>query len=416
MSVPSVVRASGARFTHGGAGLGEALDGFLAARPRPPRLLGLGEPTHGVEVFCELRNMVLRHLVRVWGFRSVVVESDCLAGLVVDDHVASGTGDVEEVMAAGFSHGFGDLATNRELVQWLRGYNAGRGADERVRFHGFDGPVEITGASSPRAALGGLHGYLSEHLGAVPHAWERIDALAGADGEWTEPGAMSDPRRSVGASERARELRVVADDLAGVLSAEAPGLVAATSREAFERARLFARTARGLLRYHAVMARVEEDDATRMARLVAARDAMMADNLRAVARVERDRGPSLVFAHNQHLRRGAGAMTMAGRELGWWCAGAIAAVDLGREYAVIAADAGTFPGLGAAGADTFQGVLGRAAGEGALWPADRLAAALEGEQVARRADADHTYFPLGPGDLGGVDGVLFVGDAAPGRG
>ncbi|WP_394329339.1 erythromycin esterase family protein [Nocardiopsis sp. CNR-923] len=218
MSVSSAVRGAGALFAHGGAGLGEALDAFLASRPRPPRLLGLGEPTHGVEVFCELRNMVLRNLVEVWGFRSVVMESDCLAGLAVDDYVASGGGNLNEVMDTGFSHGFGDLATNRELVRWLREYNAERDAQERVRFHGFDAPMEMTGASSPRAALSGLHGYLSEHLGSVPHAWERIDALAGEDGVWTEPGAMFDPGRSVGASERARELRVVADDLAAVLS------------------------------------------------------------------------------------------------------------------------------------------------------------------------------------------------------
>ncbi|WP_394329340.1 hypothetical protein [Nocardiopsis sp. CNR-923] len=122
-----------------------------------------------------------------------------------------------------------------------------------------------------------------------------------------------------------------------------------------------------------------------------------------------------MFAHNQHLRRDASAMSLGGTEVVWWSAGAIAAVDLGEEYAVIAADTGSFPGLGAAGADTFQGVLRQAAGEGALWSADRLAAALEGAAVAGRADADYSYFPLDPGDLCGVDGVLFVGDAAPGR-
>ncbi|WP_116247357.1 erythromycin esterase family protein [Nocardiopsis sp. FIRDI 009] len=418
MSVALAVRSAGACFSRGGAGLGEAVDAFLDSRPRPPRLLGLGEPTHGVEVFAGSRNRLLRHLVRVWGYRSVALESDCLAGLAVDDHVTSGVGDVEEVMAVGFSHGFGELAANRELVEWLRAYNAGRAEADQVRFYGFDAPVEITAASSPREALSGLHGYLTEHVGAerVPHAWARIDELVGEDGAWTEPEAMFDPRRSVGASARARELRVVTDDLVGVLSAEAPGLVAATSVRELERARLYARTARGLLRYHAVMACAEEGRGARMARLVAARDAMMADHLRAVVRGERGRGPSLVFAHNQHLRRDRGGMTMGGEELTWWSAGAVAATDLGGEYAVIAADAGSVPGLGVAGADTFQGVLREAAGEGALWRADRLASALAGAPVARRADSDHTYFPLDPEDLGGVDGVFFVGEAAPGSG
>ncbi|MFC7649418.1 erythromycin esterase family protein [Streptosporangium lutulentum] len=72
-----------------------------------------------------------------------------MTGLVVDDYVTSGTGTLDEVMERGFSHGFGASAANRELVRWMRAYNDGQPASERLRFAGFDAPLEMTGAASP---------------------------------------------------------------------------------------------------------------------------------------------------------------------------------------------------------------------------------------------------------------------------
>ena len=121
--------------------------GLLPARPR---LLALGEPTHGEDVLLDLRNDLFRQLVEQEGYRTIAIESDCMMGLVVDDYVTSGTGILDEVMGRGFSHGWGASAANRELVRWMRAYNDGRPVSERLRFAGFDGPLEITGAASPR--------------------------------------------------------------------------------------------------------------------------------------------------------------------------------------------------------------------------------------------------------------------------
>ena len=120
--------------------------GLLTARPR---LLALGEPTHGEDVLLELRNDLFRQLVEQEGYRTIAIESDCMMGLVVDDYVTSGTGILDEVMERGFSHEWGAFAANRELVRWMRAYNDGRPVSERLRFAGFDGPLEITGAASP---------------------------------------------------------------------------------------------------------------------------------------------------------------------------------------------------------------------------------------------------------------------------
>ncbi len=129
-------------------------------------------------------------------------------GLVVDDYVTSGTDTLDEVMERGFSHGWGAYPGNRELVRWMRAHNErvdrdGRPASERLRFAGFDGPLEITGAASPRQALTALHGYLAARVDAdlLPCTAETLDRLLGADDRWTEPAADDGPgpvRRAVG--------------------------------------------------------------------------------------------------------------------------------------------------------------------------------------------------------------------------
>ena len=269
--------------------------GLLPARPR---LLALGEPTHGEDVLLELRNELFRQLVEQEGYRTIAIESDCLMGLVVDDYVTSGTGTLDEVMERGFSHEWGAFAANRELVRWMRAYNDGRPASEQLRFAGFDGPLEITGAASPRQALTALHAYLTAWVDAdlLPCTAETLDRLLGADDRWTNPAAMMDPSQSVGQTPEAKQLRLLADDLVALLDAQTPHLIAASSRDDWDRARLYGRTATGLLRYHYWMA---DTSPSRMARLLGVRDSMMAANLLAIA----ERGPALVHAHNGHLQR-----------------------------------------------------------------------------------------------------------------
>lgn len=369
------------------AGLRRALDELLAARTEPPALLALGEPTHGIEAFPLLRNEVLRHLVER-GYRSIVLETDFFAASVVDDYVAGATAEIDDVLATGFSHGFGAQPANRELVAWLRTHNAGRAPRDRVRFLGFDAPVEYSAAPGPRRALTTAIGYLPEALRPAVHD---LDTLLGDDTDWTDPAAMFDPAASIGDSERARALRVVADDVASALRRAAPSLRPA----GYDHAVAHARTAQGLLRYHAAMAGPAPD---RIANLVSLRAEMMADNLLAIVAREGPRGPSLVFAHNGHLLR-----ARAG-EVSWGSAGALVALTLGERYLFLATDANPHSDPG-----TLQHVLAEATTRRALFPTPALRAALPrsigtGEPIVRG------HIPLDPADLDGADAVIFIAD------
>ncbi|MFJ9008480.1 erythromycin esterase family protein [Streptomyces canus] len=381
-----------------------AVMGLLPARPR---LLALGEPTHGEDTLLELRNELFRRLVEQEGYRTIAIESDCMRGLVVDDHVTSGTGTLDEVMEYGFSHGWGSCAANRELVRWMRAHNEGRPASERLRFVGFDGPLEITGAASPRQALTALHGYLAARVEAnlLPCTTETLDHLLGADDRWTDPAVMRDPARSVGQSAEAGRLRLLAEDLVTLLDVQAPHLITATSRDDWERARLYGRTATGLLRYHHSMA---DTSPTRMTRLCALRDAMMAHNLLAVAA----RGPALVHAHNSHLQREKSSMQTWEGRVEWWSAGALVSARLGAAYAFVASALGTIrhQGVGTPPPDTVEGLLYALPQDPCLIDARRLATALGDTPPAPRGSPWFGYAPLDPAHLAAVDGLVFVKD------
>ncbi|MFC8080431.1 erythromycin esterase family protein [Streptomyces sp. NPDC057307] len=400
-----------------------AVERFLNARGQRPRLLGLGEPFHGEETFPLLRNDLLRGLVGHTGCRCVALESDCLAGRLVDDYVLGGTWHLDQVMADGISHGFGAFPANRALVEWLGEHNRGRAPGDQVRFAGFDAPMENSaesGAHSPRAALDMLHTFLMANRPSVPHSWSRIEDLLGDEARWTNPAATMDPSQSIGDSAGVRELRLITDDLGRLLTSQAPQFTEDNTSDAvptdalpsdpLRDAELAARTAAGLLAYHAVLART--DPRERMESCMGIRDAMMAANLRALATREHDHGhgPVLAFTHNEHLRRNAA------RNVGWSPAGAHLARTYGRDYVAIATAIGSAPhrGIGEPPADTVEGLLAATTSTPRLVPLAELTELVaESTALTTRATENRGYFPLDPARLTDFDAVLFLPHIAP---
>jgi len=380
----------------------------MALLPNRPRLLALGEPTHGERTLLDLRNELFRQLVDHEGYRTITVESDCLRGLIVNDYVASGAGTLDETMERGFSHGWGAEAGNRELVRWMREYNHARPRAEQLRFAGFDGPLEIDAAESPRQALTTLHAYLSHWVDPELMACtaDTLERLLGADDRWTNPAAMTEPATSVGRAPEARELRLIADDLVALLNAQAPHLIAVTSPDELDQARLYGRTATGLLRYHFAMA---DSAPSRMTRLGALRDQMMAENLLALA----ERGPTLVYAHNSHLQRDKSTMQMWQGPVQWWSAGALVNAHLGQEYAFLATALGTIRhhGVDTPPPDTIEGLLYPLPEDRYILDTRSITDAAGNVPPAPRVSPWFGYAPLDPAHLGQIDGIVFVKDA-----
>src|SRR5262249_3751832 len=157
----------------------------------------------------------------------IAIESSFPRARFVNDYVAgSQTASYEAVQEIGFSHGFGRAEPNRELVEWMREYNAERGNQVNLRFYGLDGPTEMTGTDSPRQLLNFALDYLASVDGpAGQDRRRRIDLLLGKDTDWENSAAMMDPSQSIGLSPAAAELRIETENLITELCIRRPELV-----------------------------------------------------------------------------------------------------------------------------------------------------------------------------------------------
>lgn len=381
----------------------------LDALPAAPDVVALGEPLHGDPAFLAWWAAALDRLVER-GVRSVALETDASAALVLDAWVRGGPGSLDDVLATGFTHGFGQRAGMRELVAGLRVRNDERAPDDRVAVHGFDLPTEASGAPTPRPHLEHVHAYLVATLGAtsVPVTAEALDGLLGPDAPWGTWEAQIDAAHSVGGSAAAISLRATADDLLAALYAGAPRLVAATSPAAWQATEVHGRSALGLLRYHAVAARPWPRD-ERLLRLLSARDAEMARHLLAIRGRERRRGPTAVLAHDRHLQRARSTWELDDRSAEWTSAGAIVAAVAGERYHHVAALLGASAAVGAG--DPPAGSLEAAARGRGGWVDDP--ATLAGPAARDDIAAEHAYLPLGPEALPGADTVVLLDGIAP---
>ncbi len=404
----------------------DAVDKMIAALGGPPDLLGLGEALHGGEDILIVRNMLFKHLVENHGYTAIAIESSFPRGRVVDGYVnGRGPGSYGGISDTGFSHGFGRLDANRELVEWMQSYNASPLHDMKLRFYGFDSPTEMTGTDSPRQVLTFVLDFLDsvDDEGGDQGRRSRIESLIGSDSAWESMDALMDPEKSRGASLESKELRAETEDLIAELERRQPELIKKSDVGQYSEALQYARVARQLLAYHAEMAR---DSKNRVANLLGIRDAMMADNLLYMLSRERARGKVFSFAHNRHLQRGKIEWELGPHTNRWWPAGAHLTEVLGPRYKVIGSGVGTSQENGIAPPEqgTLEAMMtaGRDRGEwdGVFIPTKRRNGISEQEmsEIPTRSGStkNSTYFPLDKKSFKDFDYLMILESTGYSRG
>lgn len=399
--------------------LDAAVDRMVAALGGSVELLGFGEALHGGEEILQLRNRLFQRLVEAHGYSAIAIESSFPRARAVNEYIAGrGPASYEEVREAGFGQAFGVLEANRELVEWMRRYNADPAHRVKLQFYGFDIPTGTLGIASPRQVLGFALDYLAAHDSAAGRACrERIEPLLGQDSDWENPAAIADPAKSIGLSPEATALRIETEELISKLRVRRPELVARSGASSYEEALHYASVARQLLSFHAAMAR-ESDHAERLG----IRDALMADNLAYVLSRERGRGKVLVFAHNSHLKRGRAHWQMGAALHTWWPAGAHLDALLGPRYAVVGSAVGVSEanGIGRPEPGTLEALLTGAPGLGRLIPTHRgralPSAAVVGLPTRSGSVKNPTYIPLSPESLADFDWLAVLDTATYNRG
>jgi erythromycin esterase-like protein len=397
-----------------------AIGTMISALGDDVELLGMGEPLHGAEEFLNFRNRLFRRLAEAHGYCAIAIESSFPRAWLVNEYISGrGRASFDEVQEKGFSHGFGHSQANRELVEWMRSYNAEPGNRAKLRFYGFDSPTEMTGTDSPRQLLCFALDYLAaldRESGEARR--QRIEALLGSDADWENPAALMDPSKSIGLSPAAAALRIEVEDLLTELRIRGPELAARSDEATFFEAVQHAALARQFLSYHAALAR---DSSQRLVELLGIRDLMMADNLAYMVRQERGRGRVLAFAHNKHLQYGPVEWQLGPNRLVWWPAGAHLRQIVGKCYAVLGMAVGCSEthGIGKPAAGTLEAYLSSTDGSARLIPThggqNVPQAALRNLPVRCGSTANSTYFPFCAQSFTDFDWLAMLSESADKR-
>ncbi len=380
------------------------VDVLVNSLPSSVELLGFGEALHGGEEIMVFRNHLFKHLVASHGFCAIAIESSFPHSVLVNEYVAGrGPATYEAIEHAGFSNRFGSLVANRELVEWMRRYNADPSHIVKLRFYGFDMPQSRIGLASPRPVLHFVTAYLAS-VDSTAGEWyhQRIEPLLGQDSDWENLAAYTDYQQSYGRSPAATALRAVTEDLISALRLRRPEFGGGSDAARYNEALHYADTARQLLNYHAAHA-----GGAGLCELLSIRDALMADNLVAIVERERSRGKVLAFAHNAHLQRGSVTglsswqQTLGAEDFTWWPAGAHLEQLLGQGYAVIGSAVGVSPenGIEQPEADTLEAQLIASPGPARLIPtyhSKGLSAALAALPKRSASVKNMSYIPLSP--------------------
>ena len=401
--------------------LNAAVDKVIAALGAAVDVLGFGEALHGGEDILILRNRLFQRLVEAHGYSAIAIESSFPRARVVNEYVAGrGPASYEAVQDSGFSYGFRRLDANRELVEWMRRYNATPSQRVKLQFYGFDSPTEMTCIDSPRHVLHFVLDYLTSIDSASGQKRRaRIDALLGSDFDWENPAALMDPTKAVGLSDAAIALRIETEDLMTELRIRRPELVGKSDEDRYREAVQYASVARQLLNYHAALARQSSE---RLVELLGIRDAMMADNLAYMVSRERGRGKVLAFAHNSHLQRGKAQWHLGPQVNTWWPAGAHLSEMLGPRYAVIGSAVGVSEanGIGQPEAGTLEARLTALPGPARFVPTHKghglPPADIAALPIRSGSMKNPSYFALTPQSFTDVDWLAVLDSTAYNRG
>lgn len=103
------------------------------------RVIGLGEPEHGIHEFLTFRNRVVEFLIQSMGITAIAAETGYSESVAVDDYI-NGRGELNPlVVGSVFSWSLNTpYSDNQALLKWLRAYNARTSTRRKIHFYGLD--------------------------------------------------------------------------------------------------------------------------------------------------------------------------------------------------------------------------------------------------------------------------------------
>jgi erythromycin esterase len=256
-------------------------------------VVALGEPMHGAHEPLAFRNRLFRFLVEQMGFTAIALESGFTESIGARSFIEGGEGDAETAARIGLSGGMSRYRENRELIRWMRDYNAAAASagHRKIRLYGID---LTAGArkNGPWLAIDSALTFLSR---GDPAAAQKIrdslsDTLSGVDAR--EFGSLPAAAQA--------NLDTSIEAIAKAMRKSRKSLIARSSDEEYRWALHNLDVARQLAKCLPITPPPKADMSV-WARAMACRDSGMAKNVQWALENEGRQGRLLVFAHNGHV-------------------------------------------------------------------------------------------------------------------
>ena len=104
------------------------------------KIIGVTEGTHYANEPLDFRNELIKFLVKKKRIDVVAIESGIIESKYIFDYVNGRKGNIDSILYNGISWTFDKLPQNKELITWLRTYNADTTNSHKVKLYGFDVP------------------------------------------------------------------------------------------------------------------------------------------------------------------------------------------------------------------------------------------------------------------------------------
>lgn len=147
------------------------------------RVVGLGESSHHVQEFYQVRHRIVRFLVERCGFTVFALEAPFSEGGLLDDWLGGGPGQVEDAAAAATALSLGDVPELHDVLRRLRTHNRQAG-NAPVRYAGVDLPGSL---GSPLPALEAVTAYIETY---DPDASPTLSRARELVGRFHDPAPM----------------------------------------------------------------------------------------------------------------------------------------------------------------------------------------------------------------------------------
>lgn len=110
----------------------------LSASFSDKSIVALGESTHGTSEFVTLRHRMIQYMVEHLNFRVIAIEANFTAADSINEYILGGQGSAKSAVKSIKQSWVYDNQEFFQLVEWLREFNNGQSAANKVTFYGFD--------------------------------------------------------------------------------------------------------------------------------------------------------------------------------------------------------------------------------------------------------------------------------------